>query len=223
MRTLLLFLSLLCVVIGQDAKLSASEIKPYFPPGVMDKDSASLYSQYLQAFQEEPLYEVGRVVSKAEKISGEEGCIYRLLWIRSFHSPLVFTLEATSGSAFLTVKKLRVEDAPTFVPVKMLRNSRLMLRKEEFRNVDELFQRVGFWKLPTEDWQAGGLDGSTWILEAARGDKYHVVMRSNLFIPPAEMRLDDAKLSPLRLFQEAMLASGCLSLIVLGNEADEPL
>ena len=51
------------------------------------------------------------------------------------------------------------------------------LTKQEADSFLDQIESNGFWRLPSQEEPVSGPDGARWILEGAKGGKYHVVHR----------------------------------------------
>lgn len=80
------------------------------------------------------------------------------------------------GSAELTTKVSN--GAGGYEPGKLVEYTFRLLRKDKTEEFLAKIQRLQFWELPTHETpETVGCDGSQWIIEGVKGDKYHVVDR----------------------------------------------
>jgi len=102
---------------------------------------------------------------------------YRFLWLRTFHHPVSARLDvAGDGAGELVVKVL--SGAGGYNPGHLIQNRRIKVSKESVDHFLELLNKADFWNVPTEPELGGvGCDGAQWIIEAAKGGRYHVVDR----------------------------------------------
>ena len=152
----------------------------YFPTGVLgDSPSQHLfrsdwYSKHLTAMLEPSLWDASRHDSAAE--------VYRFLWLRAFHHPISVRLTVRKdGTGLLTSKE--TDGKGGYEPGKLIRNITATLSREQTDWFRDRAERSGLWKLPTKQPGAAGLDGAQWIIEAAKGGRYHIVDR---WSPPAD-------------------------------------
>jgi len=118
--------------------------------------SRDWYSSQLHAAKEEPI----ELPAKTD--------IFRLTWLRSFHSPIIIHLECPSHCT-LAYKVLSNTDGQR--PGKVSESASRQLSSAEQEKLYTLFNNFDFWTdSPSE--KAQGLDGAQWILEAARGESY---------------------------------------------------
>lgn len=150
---------------------------------------------------------------------------YLLTVHRSFDPDLVFEMES---EAIFLQKTRRIEERKGNLitsSYRVVRDSRLPIDPEEFKAFRTLLRASSFWSLPTEDWQSGGLDGSSWVLEGVRDGKYHRVERSNPFIEGAGTPLEDdlKKLTADRIYSEGRLIAVFMYFWAMSGEANEKL
>jgi hypothetical protein len=146
----------------------------YFPAGVLGDTAdqhrfrADWYSKHLAAMGEPSLLELSRQDATAE--------VYRFLWLRSFHHPIaVRLLLRKDGTAMLISKE--TDGKGGYQPGKLTRNTTASLSKEQTELLLDQVQGAALWKLPTRQSEGIGLDGAQWILEMAKGGRYHVIDR----------------------------------------------
>lgn len=169
----------------------------------------------LKLFKEEPLAKF-KDVTKDKPLE-----IYRVIVSRSFHAPLMFTLEMEEDGGWLRVQKARLEEISVgFEPTKVLRNSRFKMTRAEVENVRKLIEDAAFWKLPSEDWRSPGLDGSGWRVEGAKQGRYHFTERAS---PLGVPHSSEATLSAERMHQEGCLTAVCLYIWAWAGETNEPI
>jgi hypothetical protein len=128
--------------------------------------------------------------------------IYRFLWLRSFHRPIVYALSKIKNQVLLTAKIMdkhpRLRDI-TYVSIPELRGSQKdemqvdsvvkadrriailststkQLTKKEWKEFEQLLDSCSFWTTkPFERTQ--GIDGARWIIEGHKKNKYWFVDR----------------------------------------------
>ena len=150
----------------------------YNDPRQKDLDG---YTPALKAFAEPCLCSETLVKEKYES--------YRFLWLRSFHHPVFIQLiNRGTGDASLIYKELdgkggygygSLIEHKTLDPFKKLGKGELPkdMVQEAFDIVIKR-AKTGVWEQPYEvDDGTIGLDGATWIIEAIKGGKCHVVKR----------------------------------------------
>jgi hypothetical protein len=163
-----LWVLLLAIVLN-----TASAQISYFPKGSLASDSRSnqfklqWYSHALRAMQEPSLYSLASDPTKES---------YRFLWLRSFHRPITVRLDLkTNGTATLTVKTS--SGAGGYPPGILIENRSLTLTQEQIAPFLSKLQALNFWKLPNPVDDQTGTDGSQWIIEGVKSERYHIVDR----------------------------------------------
>jgi hypothetical protein len=173
----------------------------YFPPILNDtfvrnpiyRDFAqNWYSSTLYSFKEPILYK-----------KTDSQTLYRLLWLRSFHKPVCFTVKEFNGGYFLSAKTL--DRQPSF-HLNILHRGRnvdtgeeivdtigkpdrfaiidfdttKVLTVREWLKIDQFLSKVDFWNSLLEDPdEVSATDGSNWVIEGRKNRKYHFIERRN--------------------------------------------
>ena len=158
----------------------------YFPSGSFDDSNtdvfmADWYSHELRVLDEPPL---SRESSAASPGSSSSGVVesYRFLWLRTFDPPIAVRMDVKAdGTGTVTTK---VADGQAGFPETSKRvvekRSRVLTREQTGAFLAQI-NRVNFWGIVTNidpgDAMDVQTDGSEWVLEGVKGDKYHVVAR----------------------------------------------
>ena len=104
---------------------------------------------------------------------------YRLLWLRTFHHPVVVRVDVLSnGTGLVRIKETSGQGG--YEPGKLIKNEARKLTAQEAQWFADRMQESGFWESPSNDKQAENeivLDAATWIVEGKKGDQYHLVKR----------------------------------------------
>ena len=128
------------------------------------------YEHQLQALKETS---IGNVQSDGVTQS------YRLLWLRTFHHPVVVRVDVLSdGTGRVRVKETSGQGG--YEPGKLIKNDASKLTAQDVQWFVDRMQESGFWELPPDEKQAENeivLDGATWVVEGKKGDQYHVAER----------------------------------------------
>lgn len=120
--------------------------------------------------------------------------IYRFLWIRSFHHPMVFSLKKHRNKVILNIKKLdRIPQFCTEYEIiesmgdenvtrdtivhkanrqaNLVLNQTIHLSVKEWNQFEKLLNKSSFWRAPIKK-EDIGTDGSEWIIEAHLKHQY---------------------------------------------------
>ena len=168
----------------------------YFPPNInkdtfirsgIDTILYHLYSCCLRVAREPVLYNF---------YIGHD--IYRFLWLRSFHRPVVLSIHKNSDSIWIETKILdkhpiskyeivEVNSSGNVLPLseeearqaKIVVNKKKTLSIKEWEKFETLLQDCDFWKLstPKSDKVLVHVDGSNWIIEGQLKNNYWLVNR----------------------------------------------
>jgi hypothetical protein len=145
----------------------------YFPKGVFDPTPeladfcARWYAKHLRAMNAESLL---------KKAADKQARAYRFLWLPTFHHSISVLLTVRpDGSGQLSSVELSGKGG--YEPGSMLATKIVELSKDQVNQFNAMSGIVDFWTAPTVDPQRQGDDGSEWILEGVKDQKYHVVTR----------------------------------------------
>ncbi len=133
--------------------------------GVGANEISNAYIKYLQAMDEPYL---------PTAANGKDE-IYRFLWLRTFHHPVVVTIERTGANYTLSSKES--DGAGGYEPGKIIETHMRPLSSGEWCLLRDALATSDFWNMSVVDEKLGGLDGSEWILEGIRNGRYHAVKR----------------------------------------------
>lgn len=131
--------------------------------------------------------------------------IYRLTWLRSFHPAIILRIENSDGEVILIEKEMTLNEPrkeleqvpgnelteeekeqmtkgagslPEYQIEKATIQSKVRkLTISDWTNFEHLLDELNFGSMPTTRAWEFGTDGSEWILEQHKEDKYHVVNR----------------------------------------------
>ena len=128
------------------------------------------YEQQLQALKETS---IGNLQSDGVTQS------YRLLWLRTFHHPVVVSVDVLpDGSGRVRIKETSGQGG--YAPGKLIKNDARKLTEQETQWFVERMRESGFWNLPSTEKQPENeitLDGATWVVEGKKDGEYHLVER----------------------------------------------
>jgi hypothetical protein len=144
----------------------------YFPP-LAFSDRPDLhafienwYASHLQALGEAAIY---------HPTSKRHSEVYRFLWLRTFHHPLIFRLDVAPDLTGIVSYK-EAGGAGGYAPGDLVEEESKLVSQALVSEFSAALNELGFWQMPSSQ-AHGGCDGSEWVLEAFQSDKYHVVSR----------------------------------------------
>jgi hypothetical protein len=157
--------------------LSGSGVgQEFFPEGVFDEEKkandfrSDWYSLQLKALAEPSLWETSK---------GTKGQVYRFLWLRSFHHPVVVRLNVNGDGTGTLVTKVTGGQGG-YKPVKLIENRTEQLSKQRTKWFLDRIEELKYWELPTreeENPNVVNLDGAQWVVEGVRNETYKIVDR----------------------------------------------
>ena len=122
------------------------------------------YSKMLFALKEPILYDY----------QGDKE-IYRFTWLRTFHHPVSVRLEKQNKTIHLFAKISK--GAGGYEPGSIIFDTTISIAGNEWIVLKNKIVDTHFWQLKTENREDAGKDGSEWIIEAVKENKYHMVTR----------------------------------------------
>ena len=134
-----------------------------FPKGV-DRFWAEVYTEFLIALNE----------NKIDTLKTEKE-IYRFLWLRTFHNPIVIRIEKNNNEITLYWKRSDGEGG--YEPGKIVESKSLKLTKKHWRKFKKLLNNSNFWENPSIKIDQDIIpanDGAQWVLEGIKNNKYHI-------------------------------------------------
>lgn len=105
----------------------------------------------------------------------DEAETYRFLWLRTFHHPIFVRAERKGNTIRLFSKESN--GAGGYEPGKVIRKTNITLDERQWFEFLILLEKSKYWQMQTEDRELLGNDGSQWILEGVRENRYHIVDR----------------------------------------------
>lgn len=124
------------------------------------------YSKHLRAMDEGSLLD----------IADENREVYRFLWLRTFDHPIFVRIEREGRYQFNLMSR-ELDGAGGYEPGKVFRTDNKTLTKEEWCEFIRLLDDANYWRMPTNKRVDRGRDGSQWILEGVKDNRYHIVDR----------------------------------------------
>jgi len=134
-----------------------------FPKGV-DYFWAKVYTEFFIALKEE----------KIDTLKTEKE-IYRFLWLRTFHNPIVIRIEKNEKEFKLYWK--RSDGKGGYEAGKIIENKSIELTKKQWRKFEKLLKNSKFWSNPSTKYDQDiilATDGSQWVLEGVKNSNYHI-------------------------------------------------
>jgi hypothetical protein len=101
--------------------------------------------------------------------------IYRFTWLRTFHHPVSIRLEKHNNTIRLFAKVC--SGAGGYEPGNISFDTTISIATNEWKILKNKIEDTHFWQLKTENRNDAGNDGSEWIIEAIKENKYHMVTR----------------------------------------------
>ena len=111
--------------------------------------------------------------------------IYRFTWLRTFHHPVSVRLEKQGDIIKLFTKVCN--GAGGYDPKQLIFDTTINATTGQFKTLIQKISNINFWNLTTEQRDDTGKDGSEWIIEAIKDNKYHMVTR---WTPSVERQKD---------------------------------
>jgi hypothetical protein len=104
----------------------------------------------------------------------KEKTIYRFIWLRSFHSPIVIRVEKLNDSIQLTWKL--ASGAGGYSTGDLVTNKSKTVSVKDWQKFLKLLTKAKYWQLDAEVGSIGA-DGAQWIIEGLSNNRYHIVDR----------------------------------------------
>ncbi|HKH63821.1 MAG TPA: hypothetical protein VKA49_23460, partial [Flavitalea sp.] len=108
--------------------------------------------------------------------SAYKGNVYRLLWLRSFHVPVVIRLQKNKGRVSICWKvpqynaNLDSYDSPA--------EFKKRITKAQWKKFQKLLATIDYWSMISKDYLSTCVDGAIWLLEASINGRYKVTERN---------------------------------------------
>lgn len=104
----------------------------------------------------------------SERYSGHES--YRILWLRTFHDPIVFEIKNKETSVILSYKVSNGAGGYEFG--ELIKDTAFAIKAQDWIELQRLVQKSDFWNM-----KIPGCDGSYLIMEGQNKKGYHMVYR----------------------------------------------
>ena len=134
-----------------------------FPKGV-ELFWAKVYTEFL----------IGLKENKIDTLKTEKE-IYRFLWLRTFHNPIVIRIEKNDKKIKLFWKRSNGKGG--YEPGKIVENKSIELTQKQWWAFKELLKSSKFWKNPSmknDKDKIIATDGANWVLEGIENNVYHI-------------------------------------------------
>jgi hypothetical protein len=141
----------------------ARDTTSVFPDSAL-REREGWYGKHLRALGEGRLCPVPPGVAEA----------YRFLWLRTFHHPVVVTVERGQHGTRLRARE--TDGAGGYEPGRLIVDTAAALSDAQWQEVAALVAGARLWdatELPGDD--VSGLDGAQWIVEGVRDGRYRAV------------------------------------------------
>ena len=146
----------------------------YFPQGaffqdtLLDQSFANAYTRRFKQMNESSLWFLPDEVPYG---------VYRFVWLRSFHSPVVVRIWIDAGKRMTTVKELSrvIESGSSPLQVERTRS----LTPDEWQTFSRLVDTSCFWDMKSTFDDPIAEDGAWWVLEGAWDGHYHITHRQS--------------------------------------------
>ncbi|WP_345301876.1 hypothetical protein [Lysobacter hankyongensis] len=144
---------------AHDACREAGASLEYFPESNSraQHESGHRYASYLSGFGEPSLSCATRAP------------VYRFLWVRSFHGPLIVRVDRRGDTWHLVAVERVSSDGKRFDTRRVAR----MLTRDEGRRLELALARANLFETPSRA-RLDGLDGAEWVVEARDADRYRL-------------------------------------------------
>jgi hypothetical protein len=155
------------LIVPSDSTTFYFETKPNWQDttiNAVDSFSNSWYSKILFALHEPVL----------KNYYGDKE-IYRFTWLRTFNHPVSIRLEK-QGDIIKLFSKVS-NGAGGYEPGEIIFDTIINLTEKEIDTINFKLDKAKFWTLQTDSSADNGKDGSEWIIEVCKNNKYRMVVR----------------------------------------------
>ncbi len=151
---------------------------------------------------------------------------YRLLWLRSFNQPVCFSMKEYDGNYYLNAKTLdrhpesystietHINESGKSISNTVLKfdqlaiiafDTTIALKNTQWNEIGNYLSKLSFWKCPIKDTnEVKTTDGSDWIIEGLKNNKYHFIVRRNAQGTLLDFGKFLIKISGLKIEEEAI-------------------
>lgn len=146
---------------------------PVYNPEIYVGQGETWGTVVLARFNEMPLKNLPACVDES----------YRLIWVPTFHSPVVVRIWRSGEKYFLVAKQLDGQGG--YGMGNLASDETRPLTENEWVTFINLLQRASYWDMPSVDYARLPNDGASWIIEGSKNKRHHEVRR---YAPSKEFR-----------------------------------
>jgi len=140
----------------------------YFPKEIgIDAFVNDWYSKQLTALEEPIIYINENVTDKT---------IYRFTCLRTFHQPFSIRIEIEEKNQSAKLYFKMADGTGGYEPGQLIINEEINLNAKAIENINQIMKKNNYWKMSFKDNNLG-FDGSEWIIEMFKDNKYHAITR----------------------------------------------
>lgn len=155
------------VYLKQRSKAKRCAQASYFPNGMLPNDRrAEWMGKYYAAQLEQPF-----------TCFDDKTEVYRLLFLPAFEYPTSIRIWRDGNQYQIAIKQLSQETAPQATTKDLIVNVTRSITVEEWTKFQDLLNKANYWSMQSPDVREAGLDGVSFLLEAKKDGKYHIVYR----------------------------------------------
>ena len=185
MRTLISILTI--IFLNTSCSTSADKSNNNFDTLPLPKDSIEFYFKtkphwqdttqnamdtFVNSWYSKMLFALKEPILKDYKGDKE---IYRFTWLKTFNHPVSIRLEK-QGDIIKLFSKI-CDGAGGYEPGKIIFDTIITLTQKQVDTTNIKLDNAKFWTLQSELREDNGMDGSEWIIEVCKNNKYHMVVR----------------------------------------------
>lgn len=163
-----------CLNEAENNKIVKDKMEAYIPNASSAKyilvDTSA--NNILTTWADEVLFDVKEPLLNTYSGNGE---FVRLVWLRSFETPIVIRLNRFNDTVYTNIKELRLKVNQT-EPAKVIIDTMITLDKNRWYLFTKAIETGNFWKSSYSD-STVNKDGAAWFLECRINNQYKVIQR----------------------------------------------
>jgi hypothetical protein len=101
--------------------------------------------------------------------------IYRFIWLRTFNHPVSVRVEKQGD--VIKLFSIATNGAGGYEPGQLIVGTSFDITDIQYKTLLTKLDKASFWTMRTEDSEEDGKDGSEWIIEVVKDNKYHMTTR----------------------------------------------